>query len=93
MVGSTLLHYRIVEKLGEGGMGVVYKADDTQLDRTVAIKVLPPNKTTVSSDSYAKLKRRARLIIRTSSLSTTFVRTATWTSSSWSTLQAALWTR
>lgn len=45
MIGRTIAHYRIIDRLGEGGMGVVYRARDTHLDRFVAIKLLPQDKT------------------------------------------------
>jgi serine/threonine protein kinase/Tol biopolymer transport system component len=55
MIGQTLAHFEILEKLGEGGMGVVYKARDTHLDRLVALKLLPP-------DKVADRERRLRFV-------------------------------
>ena len=59
--GQQLLHYRLIEQIGEGGMGVVWKARDTTLDREVAIKTLPPA-VAGDPDRLARFAREARLL-------------------------------
>ncbi len=60
MIGKTLHHYRILEKIGVGGQGTVYKATDTKLGRTVVVKVLPPE-LTVKEANLKRFEREARL--------------------------------
>jgi serine/threonine-protein kinase len=61
MIGQSLSHYKVLEKIGSGGMGVVYLARDTKLDRDVAIKVLP-EAFSQNKERLARFEREAKLL-------------------------------
>src|SRR5262245_49899564 len=61
LIGQTFGPFRVLDLLGKGGMGEVYRAHDTALDRDVALKTLPPH-LTHDPDRLARLKREARLL-------------------------------
>jgi serine/threonine protein kinase len=96
MTGKTISHYRIAEKLGEGGMGVVYKAQDMHLDRFVGLKI-PPAERVADPDRKRRFVQEAKAA---SSLNhphiVTFMTSMNWTvftSSPWNMYTGRRWTR
>lgn len=65
MIGDSLLYYQITAKLGQGGMGEVYRATDTKLDREVAIKVLP-GALAQDAERLARFEREAKVLAQLS---------------------------
>ena len=61
MIGNTLSHYKIISKLGQGGMGEVYLAQDSRLDRKVALKILPEH-LSERADLRERFEREARAV-------------------------------
>ncbi len=61
MIGTTLSHYKIISKLGSGGMGEVYLAEDTRLDRKVALKILPQH-LSERAELRERFEREARAV-------------------------------
>ena len=92
MIGQTISHYKIVDKIGEGGMSVVYKAEDTRLKRSVALKFL--SQATLDDDEHAQRffqEARAARSARTTLTSATSMKSTKRTgrlSSSWPTSRA-----
>src|SRR6267378_3537681 len=66
MLGETISHYRVIEKIGEGGMGVVYVAEDTLLGRRVAVKTLTAARDLVNQHFRTRFLREAQAVSRLS---------------------------